>query len=231
MKKVAVLQSNYLPWKGYFDLIHDVDLFVFYDDVQYTKNDWRNRNQIKTAHGLTWITVPTGKHLSRLICEVELRDPHWQEQHWKTISQSYGRCPFFSQYTEFFQNCYLQRSWTSLSELNQYLIRTIATEFLGIRTEFRDSRDFGSSGKASGRLLNLLKKTEAKTYFSGPAARAYLDEAAFAEEGIEVVYKDYGGYPDYPQLHPPFAHNVSIIDLLFNRGPESPSHIWGWRNQ
>jgi hypothetical protein len=225
---VAVLQSNYLPWKGYFDIIHDVDLFVFYDDVQFTKNDWRNRNLIKTPAGTQWLTVPVGQDIGRLICEVTLPDSRWARAHWKTLAQNYSRAPHFARYRAFFESVYLERSWTHLSEVNRHLVEGICRE-LGIAARFADSRDHALEGRGSERLLRLLQKLGAKTYVSGPAARGYLDHAAFRRAGIEVVYKSYAGYPEYPQLHPPFEHRVSIVDMLFNLGPAAPDSIWGWR--
>jgi hypothetical protein len=229
MKKVAVIQSNYIPWKGYFDIIHDADLFLFYDDVQYTKNSWRNRNRIKTAQGLCWLTIPVGQREDRLICEVEITDENWAKKHWTTIKQSYAKTPFFRQYREFFEFVYLESYWRSLSELNQYLIRTISRDFLGIATQFEDSRQYGAQGQKLDRLIDLLAKTGAELYISGPTAKGYIDEQRFVHAGIELVYKDYSGYPVYPQLFPPFEHAVSIIDVLFNCGAEAPYFIWGWR--
>ncbi|MFH0800858.1 MAG: WbqC family protein [bacterium] len=231
MKKVAVIQSNYVPWKGYFDIIHDVDLFIFYDDVQFTKNDWRNRNRIKTPSGLKWLSIPVGKSLDRLICEVEIKSDLWAEKHWKTITQNYGKAPFFNEIRKFFEEIYLEKSWKFLSELNQHLIRMISRKMLGIRTEFRDSREFEACGVKQERLLCLLKKAGAGLYVSGPSARNYIDEKRFEEEGIALVYKDYSGYPEYSQLYPPFEHAVSIMDLLFMTGRDAPGHIWGWRKE
>jgi hypothetical protein len=225
---VAVLQSNYLPWKGYFDIVHDADLFVFYDDVQFTKNDWRNRNRIKTPRGPEWLSVPVGQDISRLICEVTIPDPRWAATHWKTLSQNYARAPHFGAYRALFEDVYLGREWKYLSELNRHLVEAVSRE-LGIATRFTDSRDYALTGSASERLLLLLQRAGATRYVSGPSASAYLDEAAFARAGIEVVYKSYEGYPEYPQLHPPFEHRVSIVDVLFNCGPGSPAAIWGWR--
>lgn len=230
MKTVVVLQSNYVPWKGYFDLVHDADAFIFYDDVQFTKNDWRNRNKIKTPQGAEWITVPTGTDKDRLICEVEIKNALWQAKHWKTIQHNYGKCPHFSRYQSFFEDIYLSRKWTNLSELNQHLIRTISRDFLGITTEFCDSREFDASGHKLDRLLELVVKAKADRYISGPAAKEYIEPARFADAGIELVWKDYSGYPEYPQRFPPFEHGVSILDLLFNVGPDAPWYIWGWRN-
>ena len=231
MKRVAVIQSNYIPWKGYFDIIHEVDLFIFYDDVQYSKNDWRNRNKIKTAQGLHWLTIPVGSPDHRLICEIEPANDWWPRKHWATIQQSYGRSPHFLRYRSFFEHFYLAAKWTNLSELNQFLIKTISMDFLGIRTEFRDSREFCPTGIKADRLLDLLRKAGATSYLSGPSAKDYLDEQDFVGAGIELVYKDYSGYPEYVQQFPPFVHSVSVIDLLFNCGPESPDFIWGWRTR
>lgn len=229
MKKVAVLQSSYIPWKGYFDIINDVNLFIFYDDVQYTKNDWRNRNKIKTINGTNWLTIPTGSNLQQLICEVPIEKTWWAKKHWKTIEQFYHRTPYFDEYKEFFKYVFLECKWENLSELNQFLIKTIANKFLQINTEFKDSREFNLTGKKQDRLLDLLIKVGAELYISGPAAKNYIDEERFREAGIKLVYKNYLGYPEYSQLYPPFVHEVSIIDLLFNCGPDSPYYIWGWR--
>jgi hypothetical protein len=168
--KVAVIQSNYIPWRGYFDIMHDADVFVFYDDVQYTVNDWRNRNRVKTANGVVWLTIPVGDQNDRRICDVVIRDQTWSRKHWMTIEQSYHDAPGFARYGEFFRSVYT-RSWESLSELNQTMIRAIAGDLLGIRTEILDSRDFDLQGKGSDRLLMLLKKMGATDYISGPSAR------------------------------------------------------------
>lgn len=227
---MAVLQSNYLPWKGYFDIIHDVDLFVFYDDVQFTKNDWRNRNRIKTPAGTQWLTVPVGDHIHRRICDVTLPDGRWAKAHWKTLAQNYSRAPHFARYREFFEEAYLGREWTHLSALNRHFVEGIS-RLLGIETRFADSREHAPRGERAARLLDLLKAVGATRYVSGPSARAYLDPEAFAREGIEVVFKSYAGYPEYPQRFPPFDPAVSIVDLLFNAGPGAPALIWGWRER
>ena len=230
MKTVVVLQSNYIPWKGYFDLVHDADLFIFYDDLQFTKNDWRNRNKIKTPKGAQWATIPVGTDAHRLICEVTLKDFEWQEKHWALFKQHYGKCPHFSRYRTFFEEAYLSRQWSNLSELNQHLIRSISKELLNIETEFRDSREYDLTGQKLDRLLELVVKTGADRYVSGPAAKGYIEPSRFAEAGIELVWKDYSGYPEYPQRFPPFEHGVTILDLLFNVGPDAPWYIWGWRD-
>ena len=228
-KTVVVLQSNYIPWKGYFDLIHDADLFIFHDDRQFTKNDWRNRNKIKTPKGAEWISIPVGTDENRLICEVEIDNHKWQIKHWNKIEQNYRQTPYFKQYKGFFEEFYLSNKWTNLSELNQHLIRSISCEFLNVKTEFRDSREYCLHGNKLERLIELLKKSGAKRYISGPSAADYIDASRFSYESIELVWKDYSDYPEYPQQYPPFVQGVSILDLLFNVGSDAPYYIWGWR--
>lgn len=230
MKRVAIIQSSYIPWKGYFDIIHDVDEFIFLDDVQFTKQDWRSRNRIKTSNGLLWLTIPSGSDIKRRICDVEIADRSWQAKHWKSITLSYSRAPHFDRYRSFLEDVYLGNEWRNLSELNQFLISRIATEFLGIRTLFSDSRIYAAEGQKQERLIDLLTKSAASHYVSGPAARDYIDDAQFSEAGIELSYKDYSGYPDYRQLHPPFEHALSILDLLFHVGDDATQYIWGWRS-
>lgn len=228
--KVAIVQSNYLPWKGFFDMVHDVDVFVFYDDVQYTVRDWRNRNLIKTPHGLHWLTVPVeAGSRDRRICEVAIGPGNWQDQHWQSLVHHYGAARHFKFYKPFFEEIYLGRRWTNLSELNQHLIKRISFELLGIETTFISSTDYALEGRKQDRLLAMLAKLDATSYLSGPSARAYIEPEGFERAGISLEYKDYSDYPEYPQFHPPFTHGVSIVDLLFHVGPEAPRLIWGQR--
>lgn len=227
--RVAILQSNYLPWKGYFDIAHDVDLFVFYDCVQFTTRDWRARNRIKTANGLRWLTIPVGADRHRLIHDVAMPAHDWQAEHWQALARHYGSHPYFERYRPWLEHVYLGTTWASLSALNQATIGHIAREFLGIATTFADSRRFAAQGHKLDRLLDLVDKTGATSYVTGPAALEYIVPERFAERGVELVWKDYAGYPEYPQRHPPFAHGVTILDLLFETGPDAPWYIWGWR--
>jgi hypothetical protein len=223
--RVAILQSNYIPWKGYFDIIGSVDLFVFHDDLQYTKGDWRNRNKIKTSKGTEWITVPCGTSERRLICEVELLNADWQKQHWNIIRTHYAKAAHFKRYAPFFEDVYLGRIWKNLSIMNQYMIKAISTEFLGITTQFDDSRAYGLKATKAARVIELLKKVGADAYLSGPAAKSYLQEPDFVAAGIDLEWMDYASYPEYSQLYPPFVHGVSIIDLLFNVGDDASSFM------
>lgn len=220
-KKVAILQSNYIPWKGYFDIIGLVDEFIFHDDLQYTKNDWRNRNKIKTDTGTRWLTIPCGTDEHRLICDVVLKDASWQKQHWNIISQYYRKAPFFRTYKDFFEHFYLGEKHTNLSDMNQGLIKNISTQILGLKTTFKDSRTFNLQTHKAQRVLELLKKTGATYYLSGPAAQSYINPNDFATENIQLEWMDYSNYSQYPQLYPPFEHAVSILDLIFNCGPDA----------
>lgn len=228
--RVAIIQSNYIPWKGYFDIINDVDLFIFLDDVQFTKNDWRNRNLIKTSQGLKWLSIPVGTNINRKINEVTIKNEHWQMIHYKTLQQYYKKAPYYSIYKKLLEEIYIETKWSSLSSLNQFVIMKIS-EILGINTSFINSSDLNVSGRRLEKVINLLKKVNADVYVSGPAAKAYIDENVFQENKIELIYKDYQGYPEYPQLYPPFEHKVTILDLLFNTGPDAPYYIWGWRQK
>lgn len=228
--KVAIIQSNYIPWKGYFDIIHDVDLFVFYDDVQYTTRDWRNRNKIKGHDGEHWLTVPVGgDSRNQLIKDVAIADPGFAAKHWKTLTYYYAKAPHFERYRPFFESIYLERTWENLSALNQHMIARIAHELLGIETRFLDATALEAQGTRQDRLIDVLQKVGATAYVSGPAAKDYIDPAGFTEAGLALYYKNYAGYPEYAQTGGPFSHGVSILDLLFHVGPEAAQYIWGWR--
>ncbi|MGE3681548.1 MAG: WbqC family protein [Bdellovibrionales bacterium] len=227
--KVVINQSNYIPWKGYFDLIHDADLMIFLDNTQFTPRDWRSRNKIKTSQGSQWLTIPVGNDRNRLISEVNLPCGNWAKKHWMAISQAYGKTPFFHKYKGFFEDLYLGSNGSTLSEFNQHTIKTVAREFLGITTAFANASDFETSSRKQQLILDLLLEVGATTYISGPTAKAYIDPEAFVAAGVELVWKDYSGYPEYSQPFPPFDHAVSIIDLLFCAGPASADCIWGWR--
>jgi hypothetical protein len=224
-KRVVILQSNYLPWKGFFDLIRRADLLVFYDDTQYTKNDWRNRNLIKTPRGRDWITIPCGpRHLHRRIDEVQPVHSRWQRSHWDQLYQNYRATPHFADYRPFFEDFYLHQTWTNLSALNQYLIQHIA-EFLQIRTPFLQAAELNVGGAKEERLINVLLKVGATTYLSGPTGRNFLRPELFREAGIQIDWMDYTHYQTYRQRFPPFHHEVSIVDLLFNEGPAAAQFL------
>ncbi|PTY04191.1 hypothetical protein DB346_04375 [Verrucomicrobia bacterium LW23] len=227
MKKVAIVQSNYIPWKGYFDLIASVDEFILYDDVQYTKRDWRNRNIIKTQQGPYWLSIPVkvkGKYFQK-IEETELLDEKWAEQHWKTLYHTYKAAPFFDEIASLLKPLYLESSFTHLSVLNRRFLQEICN-YLKITTPITPSSTYGSTDlPPNEKLIDLCVKANANIYISGPAAKAYMNEALFQTHGLTVQWFDYSGYPEYPQLWGAFDHKVSIVDLLFNCGPDSRSYM------
>jgi hypothetical protein len=224
-KKVAVLQSNYIPWKGYFDIINRVDEFIFYDDVQYTKNDWRNRNQIKTVNGPIWLTIPVRQNtLSQKICETKISHEGWAVKHWKSISLNYSKAPFFSEYKNHLENFYLNVQTPWLSEINRSVIELL-NSILGISTLLKSSEDYKLIEGKNERLIDLILQAGGTHYLSGPSAKEYIKEEKFNEAGITVEWMDYSHYPEYPQIHPPFIHAISVIDLLLNTGPEALKYL------
>jgi hypothetical protein len=217
-KKVAILQSNYIPWKGYFDLINMVDEFIFYDEMQYTKNDWRNRNKIKGPNGLHWLTIPVRQlSLSQKINETEIADTNWNKKHFSTIKQYYSNAPFFKEYKSFFEDLYISCNYKYLSEINFSFISSIS-KLINIDTKLSWSSDYGLVEGKTERLIDLVKKANGTEYISGPSAKDYIDESLFREAGIELTWMNYSDYPEYTQIHPPYAHGVSIVDLIFNVG-------------
>jgi hypothetical protein len=224
-KKVAIVQSSYIPWKGYFDLINSVDEFILYDEAQYTRRDWRNRNRIKTPAGPIWLTIPVrvkGRYRQR-IDETEIVDAAWGRLHWRTITGCYVAAPYYDHYSDRFAGLYATDA-VLLSRVNHAFITEIC-DILGIRTPVTRSTDYEGSGAKTKRLVSLCIEAEAAQYLSGPSAQAYLEEERFAEVGIAVEYMDYDSYPEYAQLYPPFEHRVSVLDLLFNVGPDAPRYM------
>jgi WbqC-like protein family len=207
-------------------MIAAVDQFVFYDDMQYTRRDWRNRNQIKTPQGVQWLTVPVkakGKYL-QTIRETEIEGTQWAKDHWQALSQNYRRAPFFNEISSWIEPLYLKEPPSSLSQLNRLFIQAIC-DYLGIKTALNNSWDFSLSDGKSERLADLCVSAGASEYISGPAARDYIDESVFAERGVKVSWFDYAGYSTYPQLWGEFTHGVTILDLLFNCGKDSRRHM------
>lgn len=221
-KRVAIVQSSYVPWKGYFDLIRAVDEFILLDDVQFTKRDWRSRNRIKTKDGLAWLSVPVASkgRFEQRISDTLISDPQWGVRHWQTVRGAYARAEFFATYAPAFEAIYCEPPSAHLSIVNRALIEAMCEAF-GITTPIRWSTDYGAREGRNERLIDLCVAAGATMYLSGPAARSYLDEAAFAAAGVTVRFADYSGYPEYPQPYPPFEHAVSALDLLFSTGPHA----------
>ncbi len=229
MKKVAILQSNYIPWKGYFDIIHSVDEFILYDDMQYTRRDWRNRNKIMTKDGLKWLTIPVNNkgRFFQKIKEVTISEPNWAEKHWKTICYNYAHSRYFDDYEPLIASMYEKcAKETYLSRINYFFLVGIC-KILGITTRITWSYDYPIVEGKTARLVGLVQAAGGDYYLSGPAAKDYIEEKLFREARIELAWMDYSKYPVYHQLGAQFEHGVSILDLIFNEGPKAPQFIWG----
>ena len=230
--KVGIIQSNYIPWRGYFDFIHDCDAFILHDDIQYTKGDWRNRNKIKTPQGLRWLTVPVQyDHTAQLICETRIDGSQkWRRDHLNQFFVNYHQAKCRDDALTLLHGWDAQTCRT-ISDVNLALIHRVMN-YLGICTPIYQSRMFHLSPalRKTERIIAMCKAVGADTYLSGPAARAYLDEDALRREGITLEYKTYN-YPEYPQLHNGFEGGVSVLDLIANVGPDAPKYIWGARGR
>lgn len=205
-------------------MIAAVDEFIIYDDMQYTKNDWRNRNRIKTPKGLEWLTIPTGQDISRRIRDVELSDHRWQIKHWKSLVSNYGKSPYFHEISQWLEPLYLAQQHNNLSHLNCKFIEAICN-YLDIKTKISHSWDYILTEGKSERLVDLCVQAGANEYISGPAAKNYLEKPFFSERDIRVTWIDYSDYPEYPQSWGAFSHEVSILDLLFNCGEHSKNYM------
>jgi hypothetical protein len=231
-KTVVITQSNYLPWRGYFDLLSRADVVVLYDSVQFTRRDWRNRNRIKTADGPAWITIPVqvkGRYLQS-IDETHVLDPGWAQQHARMMRSAYARAPAFESTAAWlFPLLSSLATEPLLTNINERLLRSIM-DCLGIATPLvrctsvLDPTEMQAMDP-SARLAALCQALGGERYLSGPAAKAYLDFAPFTRAGIEVEWMSYAGYPSYPQLWGEFEPNVSVVDLMFNTGDDAPRFV------
>jgi WbqC-like protein family len=221
-KTCAILQSCYIPWKGYFDMVNSVDEFIVYDCVQYSKNDWRNRNRIKTPSGTQWLTIPVSipHGLRTRIDEVVATDPAWAKKHWNALVCNYGRAKYFSLYESDLAKLYQNIESNSLSQINWLFLQHVC-KLLSISTRLSNATSYELDEDRNMRLVKLCQQVSASVYLSGPAAKAYLDVDLFLKHNITVEWMDYSSYPEYGQLFPPFDHEVSILDLLFNQGSNS----------
>ncbi|WP_375227378.1 WbqC family protein [Roseobacter sp. S98] len=226
MKRVAIVQSNYIPWRGYFDMIAAADEFILYDDMQYTRRDWRNRNKIKTSQGTIWLTVPVsvkGKYHQKIF-ETQIHDQSWRAEHWRSISLNYRRAPYFDEVAAWMKPLFLSATQNNLSETNRVFIEAIC-EKMGIGTVISSSRDYVLSEGKTERLADLCFQAGGTEYISGPSAKDYVDEAVFKAKDIHLRWFDYNGYKPYRQLWGEFEPGVSVVDLLFNCGPEARNFL------
>ncbi len=215
-KKIAISQSNYLPWRGYFDLIDSVDAFLLYDIVQFTKNDWRNRNKILTPFGVKWLTIPVGQKIDRRICDVDLPDTDWREKHIEKLYESYKNAPNFQLVMSQLEPVIGDISIKKLSDLNRRLIEKIC-QLLRIETVISEVNDrFLEYTCPSRRLVEICKSEGAREYCTGPNGLNYLNLDIFAQEGITVTVFEYQKYTTYKQLWADsFEEGLSVADYLF----------------
>jgi len=225
-KKICILQSNYIPWKGYFDLIAAVDEFIIYDDMQYTRRDWRNRNKIKTPQGVQWLSVPIrskGKFYDK-IRHTKIDGSKWAIKHWRALASNYSRTPYFAEIAEWLEPLYVQNKYTYITELNSCLIKAICN-YLNIETAIKYSWEYQLVGDKNKRLASLCLQADGNEYISGSAAKSYIDTSVFNANKIKLTWFDYEGYPHYEQPWGDFIDNVSILDLLFNCGKSSYKYM------
>ena len=216
--RVTILQPNYLPWRGYFDFFKQSDVFVVYDDVQYTKNDWRNRNLIKAPDGAQWLTVPvddknrTSKYV--LIKDVRVAENGWQERHLKSLEMNYAHAPYFGVIYGLMEESFNEKH-ALLVDLNMSLMRKFL-DYLGIRCRIEYSSKLGFANcDQTDRLVAICKHLGATEYLTGDAAKGYLEQDKF--ENIRVLWHKYKENV-YPQLWGWFISRISIVDLLMNCG-------------
>ena len=227
---VVILQPSYIPWRGYFDQIRRADLFIFYDDVQYDKRSWRNRNQIKTPHGKQWLTIPVysrGAQTQNIpIHQIQIVwETSWNETHLKAIQQSYSKAPHFEQYLPLLETFFLRHD-EFLADFTIDFTIALARALGNTHTRFmRSSEISGINGQKTDRLIQILQAVGATHYISGPSAQDYIEQEKFDHAGVTLEYMQYD-YPEYSQLYPPFDPYVSVLDLLFMTGAEAPQYIF-----
>lgn len=227
--KCVILQPSYIPWRGFFHLIQKADVFVFYDDVQYDKHGWRNRNQIKSSHGPVWLTIPVATKgiISSGTSIKDVRfvaDSSWREKHLRTLRQSYARAPYLKTYCGMLEAAYAYPT-ESLADFTINFTLELAAELGLDRTRFLRSSSLPHVGDKTDRLISLLQHLGANHYISGPSAQSYLEPRKFAAADITFEYIQYD-YPPYPQLHGAFEPRLSVLDLLFMTGPNASRYIW-----
>lgn len=224
--RICIIQSCYIPWKGFFDLIGQCDEYVTFDGVQYVRRHWHNRNRIKTANGIEWLTIPvvTKGRFEQPINQVEIEKP-WADKHWRALELAYKRAAFFERLAPTVRSWYeLAEKKTLLTDVNGVFLNGICG-LLGLKTRVVHDTDYPARGTKTERLLGIVQAAGADRYLSGPSARGYFDEPMFSAAGITTEWMSYGGYPEYPQLHGAFEHAVTVLDLIFNTGPDAPRYL------
>ncbi|MHA2343199.1 MAG: WbqC family protein [Candidatus Hodarchaeales archaeon] len=226
--KVIITQSNYIPWKGYFTTMRQATHFVIYDSAQYTKRDWRNRNKIITPSGPSWLSIPInvkGKYHQK-INEAKISNDKWNIDHWNKIKQNYKKAPFYKEYSKYFESLYLEdlNGLLYLTDINTIILKK-CIDLLGFNIEVIDSRHFNIMGDKTEKLINICSDLNAVEYFTGPAAKNYIDEDLFIKNNIKLSFYDLDNFPEYNQMWNGFDHYVSILDMFFNLGDDTVKYF------
>jgi hypothetical protein len=228
LKTIAILQSNYIPWRGYFDIIAAVDEFLLFDEVQFTRRDWRNRNRIMVQGKPHWLTiaVKTKGNFDVPINEVEVADPAWAEKHWRTIAAAYGKAEHFALYRSGLEQAYAAAALLPrLSDINELFLKLLIG-FLDLPDCIGHTTSVARRAQTpTDRLVEICLARGADAYLSGPAAKAYIETERFAYAGVDLRYADYSGYPVYDQKAAIFEPGVSMLDALMRCGPQARTHL------
>lgn len=229
-RTIGILQPGYLPWLGFFEQMYKSDVFVIYDDVQYDKEGWRNRNRIKTANGIQWLTVPVHVKLSDmpLIKDVKIDNKeNWRKKHLLSIKHSYSKARFYKEHIGIFEEAY-SMDWEYLVDIDMHFILKLADSLGMVAKKIVRSSgiEAGRGGDRIERLINICKAFGADVFYEGASGRSYIDNSAFAVHGIKVEYQDYK-HPVYKQLYGDFVPYLSVVDLLLNHGKDSLNIIMG----
>jgi hypothetical protein len=222
-KIVVILQPAYLPWIGFFDQLNRCDSFIFFDEAQYTKNSWRNRNRIKTKDGWTWLTVPVHYQFTeQKIKDIKIDNTQkWASRHWNLIKQNYSEAPYFELHQKFFADLY-KKEWLWLCDLNLEIINYCATTLkISLNKIVKSSQlTITPTNDVNQKNISYIKKVNGNIFLEGDLGKQIFDEKKFSDAGIKITYHAYK-HPPYQQLHKPFIPYLSVIDLLFNEGPNS----------
>ena len=221
---VAVDQPQYLPWIGYFDKMRRADVFCYLNDVQYKKNEWQNRNRIKTAQKWQWLTVPVRYRFPEKINEVQINNTtRWSKKHFQALKTNYSRAPYFKAYISIFEDIF-SKEWELISELNIHLIERLKDALQLQEKTTIISSELTLREEPTDRLIDICKALGADTYLAGQGGAGYMDVVRFEKNGLKVIMQEFD-HPVYSQLFGDFQSHLSIVDLLFNCGPESMDMI------
>jgi hypothetical protein len=212
---VGIHQPNFMPWIGYFYKMAKSDLFIYLDDVQYTKNSYQNRVKIRTAQVDAWLTLPILHSFGQLTSEVRINQTEkWQVKHLKTLELNYKKAIYFEPVFSLISGVYQSNEWECMSDLNIALIDKLCA-YIGIKTKTVKSSEVKVEGSATERLVNLIRAVNGTEYLSGSGGMKYQEEELYSQNGIKLDYSQFK-HPEYPQLWGGFSKGLSVVDLLFN---------------